>query len=130
MLDTNVAIHLRDADPDIVNRVAALEGAILLSIVTVVEMEGGILRDPSSASHRRRVLDEMSNTFGTLAFGSAEATAYSKIVSTSGYARSRIFDRMIAAQALVLDATLITINGADFQDIPDLKLEIWPSPAS
>ena len=32
---------------------------------------------------------------------------------------------MIAAQALVLQATLVTLNPADFSDIPDLKLLAW-----
>ena len=35
---------------------------------------------------------------------------------------------MIAAQAIAIGATLITMNGSDFQDIPGLTLEIWPSP--
>ena len=45
MLDTNIAIHLRDGDPAVVEAVGALEGAILLSIVTRVELEGGVRRE-------------------------------------------------------------------------------------
>ena len=45
LLDTNVAIHLRDGDPAVTQKVAALQGAVLMSIVTRVELEGGVYRD-------------------------------------------------------------------------------------
>jgi predicted nucleic acid-binding protein len=32
---------------------------------------------------------------------------------------------MIGAQAIVHDATLVTMNAADFADIPGLKLLAW-----
>ena len=32
---------------------------------------------------------------------------------------------MIVATALVHDLTLVTMNGADFNDIAGLKLEVW-----
>jgi predicted nucleic acid-binding protein len=32
---------------------------------------------------------------------------------------------MTAAQALVRGATLVTLNGRDFEDISDLKLLAW-----
>jgi predicted nucleic acid-binding protein len=32
---------------------------------------------------------------------------------------------MIAAQALVHRATLVTLNGDDFRDIPELQVEAW-----
>ena len=50
LLDTNVAIHLRDGDPEITDRVAALDDAVLISIITRVELEGGVLREPVHAS--------------------------------------------------------------------------------
>jgi tRNA(fMet)-specific endonuclease VapC len=36
LLDTNVAIHLRDGDPNVTAKIAALDDAILMSIVTRV----------------------------------------------------------------------------------------------
>ena len=42
-----------------------------------------------------------------------------------GYSRRKLLDRMIAAQALVHRATLVTLNEDDFRDIPGLHLESW-----
>jgi predicted nucleic acid-binding protein len=47
------------------------------------------------------------------------------IVEVAGYSRRKILDRMIAAQALVHRATLVTQNPADFKDVPGLKLLTW-----
>ena len=56
------------------------------------------------------------------------ADAYRKIVRQSGFSRRKTLDRMIAATALVNNATLVTANGPDFADIPGLALEIWSAP--
>lgn len=65
-----------------------------------------------------------------LDFDTRVADRYRDILAVCGYSRSRVFDRVIGATAIVHDLTLITINGADFRDIPDLKLEVWPAPAA
>lgn len=128
VLDTNVAIHLRDGDEDIETKFSALGGSAAISVVTLVELEGGVYRDPTQTVRLRPRLDAMLEAMDILVFERREAGIYGEIVATLGYSRSRILDRMIAAQAIAADATLITINGADFKGIPGLKLEIWSSP--
>lgn len=76
----------------------------------------------------RARLDAIFGEFEVLPLGPVEAAAYARIVERCGYSRRRIIDRLIAATAIVADATLITMNGADFRDIPGLKLEVWPAP--
>ncbi|EJL34701.1 putative nucleic acid-binding protein, contains PIN domain [Caulobacter sp. AP07] len=125
ILDTNVAIHLRDGDPLVTAKIAELDGAILLSIVTRVELEGGVYREPSEAGLRRARLDVMLDALPVLAFDAEAADAYRTILETAGYSRRKILDRMIAAQALVHRATLITRNAADFRDVPGLSLLEW-----
>jgi tRNA(fMet)-specific endonuclease VapC len=125
LLDTNVAIHLRDGDQSIIDKVTALQGAVLLSIVSRVELEGGVYRDPAQAYLRRPRLDAILDVLPVLAFDDAAADAYRTIVEAAGYSRRKLLDRMIAAQALVHRATLVTMNGADFQDVPGLSLLEW-----
>lgn len=125
ILDTNVAIHLRDGDAATAARVAALDDAVLISIVTRVELEGGVYRDPADALARRARLDVVLSAIPALAFDDAAANAYAKIVAQSGYSRRRLLDRMIAAQALLHRATLVTMNPDDCSDIAGLQVKVW-----
>lgn len=125
LLDTDVAIHLRDGDLAITGNVAALQDAVLMSIVTRVELEGGVYRDPSNAALRRARLDAMLAAIPAIAFDDAAAAAYDAIVAHAGYSRRKLLDRMIAAQALVHRATVVTLNAGDYADIPNLSLLPW-----
>ncbi len=125
MLDTNVAIHLRDGDPAVTGKIAALGAGVLMSIVTRVELEGGVYREPAYAGLRRARLDAMLAAIPVVAFDDLSAATYGRIVAQAGYSRRKLLDRMIAAQALVCRAALATQNPADFQDVPGLTLEIW-----
>ena len=49
LLDTNVAIYLRDGDTETTAKISALDDAVLMSIVTRVELEGGVYREPAHA---------------------------------------------------------------------------------
>jgi predicted nucleic acid-binding protein len=125
MLDTNVAIHLRDGDPQVIDRIEALDDDVSLSIVTRVELEGGILRDPARAEVRRVRLESMLRTLPTVPFDDTAADAYREILNVVGFSRRKVLDRMIAAQALVRRATLVTLNADDFRDVPGLSLLEW-----
>ena len=125
LLDTNVAIHLRDGDAEIGRRVAALDDAILLSIITRVELEGGVYRDRAEAGVRRARLDAVLESLPVLPFDDAAADAYRDIVAATGHSRRKLLDRMIAAQALAHRAALVTLNADDFRDVPGLTLIAW-----
>ena len=106
-------------------KVAALQGAVLLSIVTRVELEGGVYRETTHTTIRRQRLDAILNAIPCLAFDNLAAEAYGTIVASTGYSRRKLLDRMIAAQALVHRATLVTSNPDDFADVPGLLLMAW-----
>ena len=125
LLDTNVGVHLRDGDPAVTQKVAALQGAVLMSIVTRVELEGGVYREPAHMSVRRARLDAILSAIPALAFDDLAADMYGTIVASAGYSRRKLLDRTIAAQALVHRATLVTFNPGDFSDVPGLSSLVW-----
>lgn len=125
MLDTSVAIHLRDGDERILSRVETVQDAMIMSVVTRVELEGGVYRELGQASTRRARLDVLLEAIPALAFDDVSADAYARIVAHAGYSRRKVLERMIAAQALVHRATLVTMNPGDFADVPGLSVEAW-----
>ena len=125
MLDTSAAILLRDGDEAIEERVLRLGVNPMISVLTRVELEGGVHRDPKLTDILRPRLLLLLAQVDQLPFEDEQAIAYGRIVSQVGYSRSRIIDRMIAAQALVAGVALATLNPRDFRDIPDLEIEDW-----
>ena len=125
LFDTSVAIALRDGDPRILEKAAPLTPVALISAVTAVELESGVSRSAGGREQRRAALEALYETLDILPFGVPEAAAYGRIVAELGFARGLIIDRMIAAQALVAGATLVTLNARDFRAIAGLQLEDW-----
>jgi predicted nucleic acid-binding protein len=122
LIDTSVAIPLRDGDQEITSRLEGLGGVLLMSVITRVELEGGVGRDPQQAAIRRRALDLLLAAIPILAFEEDAAVHYGKIVAAAGYSRRKILDRMIAAQALQHRAVLLTLNADDFANIEALRV--------
>ncbi len=125
LLDTSVLIPLRDGDSTVWERVNQLSGPIFVSIVSVVELEGGVYRDAAQAERRRATLDLLLSSLNILAFDSESAQTYGQIVASVGYSRRKILDRMIAAQALNAKATLVTLNPQDFEEATGLQVLGW-----
>jgi tRNA(fMet)-specific endonuclease VapC len=128
LLDSNIAIHMRDGHRELVARLSELDELPFLSILSRIELEGGVVRVPHLVRQRRRRVDSLLAQLSVLPFDAPCADAYLTILAATGWSRPRIFDRMIAATAIVHDLTLVTMNGRDFGDIPGLALTIWPSP--
>jgi tRNA(fMet)-specific endonuclease VapC len=122
LLDTSILIPFRDGDELIANIVESLGESIFASVVSQVELEGGVHRDVSTAQFRQAGLTQLLRSVQVLPFTRHEAKVYGQIVALAGYSRRKILDRMIAAQALVAEATLVTLNPEDFADVPDLKV--------
>ena len=125
MLDTNIAIHLSDGDEEITAKVERLQTDVLVSVISRVELEGGVHAVRADAALRRMRLERLLESISVVPFDDVAANAYRDIVEAVGYSRRKVIDRMIAAQALVHRATLVTCNGDDFRDIPRLELLEW-----
>lgn len=123
--DTSVAIMFRDGDERVLKRSSKVRPPYAITVVTQVELEGGVFRRPEHARVIRARLDSMYQVFDILPFLEDSAQEYGRIIAAVGYSRRKILDRMIAAQALVHGATLATTNPHDFDDVPGLTVEAW-----
>jgi predicted nucleic acid-binding protein len=128
LLDTDVAIDLRDEDPWTKERIRHLTAPLHISALTRIELENGVHREPEWAALRRARLDRLLETVITLDFGETETAAYRRILEATGYSRRKSADRMTAATALVHGLPLVTLNGRDFRDVPGLELIEWERP--
>ena len=125
LIDTNIAIHARDGDPGVLDRFALHAGAIMLSSLSLAELQRGLHKDPALGALRARRLGALLRIVSVAPFDSEAALAYGDIIATCGWAKGRDFDRMIAAHAIAAKATFVTDNVSDFRDIPGLRIENW-----
>ncbi len=128
LIDINVAIHLRDLEASVLRRLSDAGEQLSMSILTVIELEGGVSQEPGRAEARRIGLRRLLKAADVIECDLSVATVYGDIIQRLGFSRSRLIDRLIAATSIVHDLTLITINGPDFRDIPGLALDVWPAP--
>lgn len=124
-IDTNIAIALRDGCVATIGRVADLPMRPVLSMMSRIELENGVVRDPTSAHDRRRRLDTLLRRLRVELFTEADFIVYRSLIERAGVDRHITVDRMIAAQAMARDALLITRNGSDFRSVEGLRLEEW-----
>ncbi|CAN5280712.1 type II toxin-antitoxin system VapC family toxin [soil metagenome] len=123
LLDTSVAVSLLEDDDRTLHNVENLEGPLLLSVVSQVELAGG-LAGPGGAARAVKLATFLRGV-DVVDFKADSAAAYEGIIRAVGFSRRKVLDRMIAAQALVHRATLVTLNADDFRDVPGLDLLEW-----
>lgn len=128
LFDTSVAIELRDGDRAFRSLLATVDETPSISVITRVELEGGVYANAVLAEKRRKAVDALLREFIVLDFTDEMAEIYGAIVEQVGFSRRKITDRMIAATALAHDLTLVTLNGRDFRDVPGLELVEWERP--
>ncbi len=119
LLDTNICIYvLRDADGPAARRLGQCPpGEAAASTVTLTEILRGL---PGGDSRERQQVDALFRLIELLPFDEASA----RIGATIPFKRGT-FDRLIAAQALAHDLTLVTNNERDFADVEGLRIENW-----
>ncbi len=118
-MDANSVIHLiANAFPALSARVAQTDaGAIGVSSIAFAEVIWG------SANGKMPVLsllEAFAQQIPVVEFDEAAARAYADIPFKRG-----TFDRLIAAQALSRNVTVISQNIRDYADVPGLKVENW-----
>jgi tRNA(fMet)-specific endonuclease VapC len=125
LLDTNIAIHAHDGTDTVLDKLSEHGGEVLLSALSLAELQRGIFRDSSFTAIRQARLEVLLRGLPVLPFDASAAVAYGRIIAQCGWAKGRDYDRMIAAHAISSGCTLVTNNESDFRDIPSLSLENW-----
>ncbi|PTS79419.1 VapC toxin family PIN domain ribonuclease [Sphingomonas sp. HMWF008] len=119
LIDADSAIFSMVDEMSPVNRrIAALSpGDIAISAISFSEIALGTqLQKPPP----KDVLDAFIRAIPILPYDDAAAREYARLP----FKRAR-FDRLLAAHALSLGATIVTNNESDFADIAGLKIENW-----
>lgn len=125
MLDTNICIYaIAGGDAVLDRKMAEREsGEVVVSMITKAELEVGFAQaaDPHAA---RRSFQVLFADIPMLAFDDAAAARFGELQARAPSSR-RGFDRLIAAHALSLGATLVTNNERDFREAAGLVVENW-----
>ena len=127
LLDTNVLSALvRDPHGAVAEHIARVgETNVCTSIVVAAELRYGAAKRGSARLTQQ--LDVILTAMDVVSFESPMDRVYAD-VRTALEQRGRPIggnDLIIAAQALALDAVLVTDNVKEFEQVPGLKIENW-----
>src|ERR1035437_6248364 len=127
-LDTNICIYLLDSHPpQVVQRFKATPwGQVVMSVVTYAELRHGVERcsgqDRDAAAN---ALQRLILRIPVVVFEQRAAESYGVLAAAVRDRRRDTMDRLIAAHAVSVGATLVTNNEADFKEYPGLVVENW-----
>ncbi len=126
MLDTNMCIYLMKNQPEEVSQRFAqcYVGDVVMSAITLAELEFGVsvCADPE---RERKNLDALIELIEVKAFDVSAARSYGPVRTATRERKSDHLDKLIAAHAIALGATLVTNNERDFAAYPLLTVENW-----
>lgn len=119
LLDSNVLIAIGlNANEAVILRAGQCDaGDMVTSAIVFAEVVHGSMRGKPPIMAKLQILTE---EIPVLPFDDKAAQAYADIP----FKRAR-YDRLIAAHALSLGVTVVTMNDADFADVPGLLVENW-----
>lgn len=126
LLDADLLIHASNGEPAAL-RWLTDHGAddLMMSALVRAQVEAGVAADPALAPVRRAAVDALCTIVRTQPFDEAAARAYGAIVASLGFSRRNAVDRMIAAHAMALGATVVTGNARDFEGVGGVAVESW-----
>jgi tRNA(fMet)-specific endonuclease VapC len=126
MLDTNICIYLMKNQPESIGKRFAqyYVGDIVISAITYAELEFGleVCADPG---RERASLQSLIELIEVKPFGLEAARNYGPARKATRERKADHLDKLIAAHAISLDATLVTNNERDFVGYPLLRIENW-----
>jgi tRNA(fMet)-specific endonuclease VapC len=129
MLDTHMCIYLMKNQPEAVSQRFAqcYVGDVLMSTITLAELEFGVSVCANPARERKH-LDALIELIEVKSFDPSAARSYGPVRQATRERKSDHLDKLIAAHAIALGATLVTNNERDFAAYPSLAVENWIRP--
>lgn len=129
LLDTNICIYLMKRQPAmVVQRFEQLKvGDVAMSSLTYAELEYGVVAS-AEPQRARSALQALITAIEVVPFDEAAGVAYGPIRLATRERKGDAIDKLIAAHAIALDATLVTNNVRDFRAYPGLRIENWIEP--
>lgn len=127
MLDTNICTYLMKHQPPQVRARFAecFVGDVVISAITLAELEFGVGRSGQAQAQNQALLDSLLEDILAAPFEALAARAYGPLRAADRDRNKDALDKLIAAHALALDATLVTNNEADFRRFTGLNVENW-----
>lgn len=127
LLDTNICVYVIRKRPESVYRRLSRIGerGVAISVITAFELEVGALR--AQGSHYSEAVRLFIAELPVLPIDDSTRAPYGQL-RTALERRGEIigaYDMLIAAHALVLDATLVTNNEKEFKRVKGLRIENW-----
>ena len=126
MLDTNMCIYLMKNQPEEISQRFAkyYVGDVVISAITLAELEFGVsvCADPE---RERKNLAALIELIEVKSFDVSAARSYGPVRKATRARKSDHLDKLIAAHAIALGATLVTKNERDFVAYPALIIENW-----
>jgi tRNA(fMet)-specific endonuclease VapC len=128
VLDTDICSYLmKRAQPALAERVKLFApGELKISVVTLFELEYGILRS-QRREHLRRVVEAFLKNVEVLIWTASAASEAGAIRAELEAVGKPIgaYDLLIAGHVRSLKATLVTNNHREFTRVPGLVLDDW-----
>lgn len=128
LLDTDTCIYLiKKKPPQVLRRFETCSvGEIGISAITAAELQYGAQKSQYVAQNQK-ALQQFLAPLVIVDFDERAASAYGKIRARLEEEGKPIgaMDTLIAAQAVSMEATLVTNNESEFARIPELALVNW-----
>jgi tRNA(fMet)-specific endonuclease VapC len=128
LLDTNVLSDFVRGDPKVLARVQVTAPSLIaVSVVTVMELEYGLLLNRERAKKLAPIIDAFLNSITVLDLSRADALAAASLRANLRQRGRPIgpFDILLAGSAVSRGLILVTSNTREFERITGLQIEDW-----
>lgn len=126
LLDTNMCIYLMKRQPEVVAARFAqcLVGEVAMSAITYAELQYGVTAS-AKPEREHAALAALVEDIPVAPFDMHAGIAYGPIRLSTRERKKDHLDKLIAAHAAALGATIVTNNVKDFLQYPGIRIENW-----